>query len=303
MIVRDKNNILQILFSWHGTILPKVIPQLISLILLSSLIGLLSYRHAFNIPQVPALGFTVFGIILSIFLGFRNNASYERWWEGRKLWGALIATARHIDRDSHILSPQRRELLIHHLIIFSKVLRDRLRQQTADLEHYLHCIELSSTAINDLKQHINTPQHVLSLMQKVLFKAYQEDEISDILYTQLNTHIIELGSVQAGCDRIGSTPLPYAYAVLLNRAVYIFCFLLPFSLGETMGLWTPILVGVLAYLFLGLDRLGAELEEPFGEQDNDLPLDSIVRLVERELLTSIQHPLPPSIALEKHNLS
>ncbi|MBF7689049.1 bestrophin family protein [Acinetobacter rathckeae] len=302
MIVRDKNNIIQLLFSWHGTILPKVIPELMILMLISGVATFLSYQHHIDVPQVPALGFTVFGIILSIFLGFRNNASYDRWWEGRKLWGALIATTRHIDRDSHILSTPRRERTLHHLICFTNVLRDRLRQQTADLEHYLERVALSTEAVNDLKDHINAPQYMLSLMQKELFEAYKAGELSDILYTQLNNHIIELGAVQAGCDRIAGTPLPYAYAVLLNRAVYSFCFLLPFSLGSVLGIWTPILVGLLAYMFLGLDKLGAELEEPFGKQDNDLPLDSIVRLIERELLTSLKQPLPPTIALDKHNL-
>ncbi|SDC27157.1 bestrophin family protein [Acinetobacter boissieri] len=302
MIIRDKNNIIQLLFSWRGTILPKVIPELIVLMLISSLAVYLSDHHHINVPQVPALGFTVFGIILSIFLGFRNNASYDRWWEGRKLWGALIATTRHIDRDSQVLSTPRRERMLHHLMVFTNVLRDRLRQQTADLEQYLQRIALSTEAVNDLKDHINAPQYMLSLMQKELFEAYKAGEISDILYTHLNTHIIELGSVQAGCDRIAGTPLPYAYAVLLNRAVYSFCFLLPFSLGTVLGIWTPVLVCLLAYMFLGLDKLGAEIEEPFGKQDNDLPLDAIVRLVERELLTSLKQSLPPSITLDNHNL-
>ncbi|MBF7683817.1 bestrophin family protein [Acinetobacter sp. B5B] len=303
MIVRDKNNILQLLFSWRGTILPKVLPELTILMLLSAVIVFLVSHQYIHAPQMPALGFTLFGIILSIFLGFRNNASYERWWEGRKLWGALIATARHIDRDSHILPTLKRKQLLHHLMIFSNVLRDRLRQQTIDLENYLKEASLPIQAVNDLSQHINAPQYMLGLMQQELFNAYKAGEISDILYTQLNTHVIELGSVQAGCDRIAGTPIPYAYAVLLNRAVYSFCFLLPFSFGSTLGLWTPILVGLLAYMFLGLDKLAAELEEPFGQQDNDLPLDSIVRLVERELLTSLNEPLPPSIILNHHHLN
>ena len=115
--------------------------------------------------------------------------------------------------------------------------------------------------------------------------------------------IVELGNVQAGCDRILSTPLPFSYSVLLHRTVYCFCFILPFSLEASLGIWTPILVGLIAYLFLGLDALSEQLEEPFGLQDNDLPLNSMVRLIEREMLSSLGEELPPAILAVKGNLS
>jgi len=303
MIIRDKSNIFQILFAWQGTVLPKVLPELIGLMLISTIIGFLAYYQIVHIPQVPAIGFTIFGIILSIFLGFRNNTCYARWWEGRKLWGSLIASSRHIDRDSKVLSHIRRERVLNHVMVFSSTLRDRLRHQTANLEQFIGTVELDEQSVQHLNDQLNAPQYMLSLIQWELLQAYKEKEITDILYTQVNNHTIELGAVQAGCDRIASTPLPYAYSVLLNRAVYCFCFLLPFSLGSTLGLWTPFLVGLIAYMFLGLDKLSAELEEPFGTQNNDLPLDSIVRLIERELLSSLGKPLLPVIAIKNHNLS
>ena len=82
--------------------------------------------------------------------------------------------------------------------------------------------------------------------------GFKEGEISDIIYTQMNQNVAALSEVQTGCDRIANTPLPFAYSVLLNRTVYCFCFLLPFSLGQTLGLLTPFLVGLLAYTFRGL---------------------------------------------------
>lgn len=87
MIIRNKNNSFTLLFTWYGTILPTVLPALAIVVFLSTVLVYLSSHHFFQVPSVPAIGFTIFGIILSIFLSFRNNASYERWWEGRKLWG------------------------------------------------------------------------------------------------------------------------------------------------------------------------------------------------------------------------
>ena len=302
MIVRDKSNIFNLLFSWRGTILPKVLPSLAVVMLTSAAIATLTFYGVLHVPQVPAIGFTIFGVILSIFLGFRNNACYDRWWEGRKLWGALIANARHMDRDTRVLSHARRERVIHHVIVFSNMLRDRLRHQTANPTQLLETGRLNEHAVEKLNHHLNAPQYTLGLIQWELMQALKEGELSDILYQQVNQHVVEMGNVQAGCDRIASTPLPFSYSVLLNRTVYCFCFLLPFSLESILGLWTPLFVGILAYLFLGLDMLSAELEEPFGTQDNDLPLDSIVRLIERELLSSLGKPVPAPIQVDNHNL-
>jgi len=303
MIVRDKSNSFSLLFAWHGTILPKVLPALISVILISGVLVYLSREHFFSLPAVPAIGFTIFGVILSIFLSFRNTACYDRWWEGRKLWGALIATTRHLCRDSHVLDNQTREMLLYRMMLFTHLLRDRLRQQTPSIQDYQATTGFEPKSFEQLPMQINPSQWVLEQMQKELVQQYKQGKISDIIYNNLNQHTVALGDIQAGCDRILSTPLPFSYSVLLHRAVYSFCFILPFSLQANLGLWTPILVGLIAYMLLGLDELSAELEEPFGLQDNDLPLDSIVRLVERETLSSLGKALPEAIQARKGYLT
>ncbi|MGI1794524.1 bestrophin family protein [Acinetobacter variabilis] len=303
MIVRDKSNSFSLLFAWHGTILPKVLPALGLVIFLSGLLVYLRQAHFFSFPAVPAIGFTIFGVILSIFLSFRNTACYDRWWEGRKLWGALIATTRHLCRDSYVLDDQSREILLYRMMLFTHLLRDRLRQQQQSIQHYQAHTNFEVAAFDQLPTHINASQWVLEQIQKDLVLLYKQGKITDIIYNNLNQHTVALGDIQAGCDRILSTPLPFSYSVLLHRAVYSFCFILPFSLEASLGLWTPILVGLIAYMLLGLDELSAELEEPFGFQDNDLPLDSIVRLIERETLSSLGQELPEAIKAKKAYLT
>ena len=303
MIIRNKNNSLSLLFAWYGTILPTVLPALAIVVILSTLLVYLSSHHFFQVPSVPAIGFTIFGIILSIFLSFRNNASYERWWEGRKLWGTLIATSRHISRDSYVLPAQQRRVLMYRVMLFCNLLRNRLRNQNQPIDFYQNKVNLTPADYDALFPHINAAQFILESIQKELVRVLKTGKISDIIYQGLNQHIVELGNVQAGCDRILSTPLPFSYSVLLHRTVYCFCFILPFSLEASLGIWTPILVGLIAYLFLGLDALSEQLEEPFGLQDNDLPLNSMVRLIEREMLSSLGEELPPAILAVKGNLS
>lgn len=302
MIVREQPDVLKLLFSWRGTILPKILPPLGIVMLISAIVGGIEYIKLYRFPEVPLAGFTLIGVVLSIFLGFKNTACYDRWWEARRLWGILIANARHFDRDCRVLPQARRERIIQHVIVFANVLRDRLRHQTANPTELLQTSGMSQQALTQLYQHHNAPQYTLSLIQWELLLALKEGEISDIIYTQMNQNVAALSEVQTGCDRIANTPLPFAYSVLLNRTVYCFCFLLPFSLGQTLGLLTPFLVGLLAYTFLGLDALSTELEEPFGTQSNDLPLDSMVRLIEIELLGTLGKPTPPPIQAQHHNL-
>jgi len=290
MIVRDQPSIFKVLFSWRGTILPKILPSLGFVMLISAIIGGVEYVDLYRFPEIPLVGFTLIGVVLSIFLGFKNTACYDRWWEARKLWGVLIATSRHFDRDCRVLTQARRERIIQNVIVFANVLRDRLRHQTAN-----------PTELTETSGH-NAPQYTLSLIQWELLQAMKEGEISDIIYTQMNRHVAALSEMQTGCDRIANTPIPFAYSVLLNRTVYFFCFMLPFSLGSLLGLVTPLLVGILAYTFLGLDALSTEIEEPFGTQSNDLPLDAMVRSIEIELLGTLGRPTPPPIQAQDHNL-
>ena len=171
-----------------------------------------------------------------------------------------------------------------------------------EFEDYQVHVQLTEQQWAILYSHMNPPQYLLEIIQKDLAGLYKRGEVTDIIYSALTKHTIALGNIHAGCDRISSTPLPFSYSVLLHRAVYSFCLILPFSLESSLGVWTPVIVALIAYLFLGLDALSAELEEPFGVQENDLALDSIVRNIEREMLSSLGATLPPALSAYKGNL-
>lgn len=299
MIVRDKSNSFKLLFVWRGTVLPRVLPTILGIMLLSLLSGLLTKYHWFDITAVPAVGFTIFGVVISIFLGFRNNACYDRWWEGRKLWGALIANTRHLSRDSQFLPANDRQALLYQMLMFVATLRDRLRGQPIYRAQFAYT-QIDDDYLDWLDGQINIPQRVLESMQQQLIDAVKQGQISDIIYMSIQKHLIEMGNIQAGCDRIHGTPLPFPYSALLHRAVYCFCWMLPFGLQSVMGLWTPLLVGFICYLLLGLDELAQQLEEPFGRDHHDLALDTMVRLIERETLMLMDQPLPEPWQMDKN---
>lgn len=300
MIIRNKESHLKLLFVWHGTVLPKVLSTIIAVMALSLIAWLLNAYHIYSVSSVPAVGLTIFGVIISIFLSFRNTASYDRWWEGRKLWGALIANTRHLSRDSHFLPQATREQLLLEMLVFVALLRDRLRGQKIQRSQFQSYIQLDEDFLNQIDCEVNAPQRLLESMQKQLIQAVEQGHISDMIYMSIQKHIVEMGNIQAGCDRIAGTPLPFPYSVLLHRAVFAFCWILPFGLASVMGFWSVFLVGFISYLLLGLDELSNQLEEPFGKADHDLALDTMVRMIERETLTLLDKPIPDALSAEQH---
>ena len=144
-----------------------------------------------------------------------------------------------------------------------------------------------------LGQRENVPDALLAMIAAELAHARRAGQLEPILYTQLEARLHAMSSIQAGCERILTTPLPFAYTLLLHRCAWLFCVLLPFGLASSLGWGTPVLSAVLAYAFFGLDQLGEEMEDPFGLEPNDLPLDALVRTIEIDQLDALgERPLP-----------
>lgn len=284
MIVRDRPNTLNLLFALQGSILPQILPQLVLVIAISAVVGFLERWTDYPLPSFPIAAFSLIGLTLSIFLGFRNNACYDRWWEARKQWGNMIAQVRHLDRDSGLLDAATRERILYRTLAFCHLLHARLRQQAfpAQVLGWLPKQEHAA-----LQQHRNPGQFILAQQQADLMQAMRAGILSDICYVQINSHFIEQANIQAACERLLNTPLPFAYSLLLHRTAYLFCLLLPFGLGSSLGLFTPVVVGILAYTFFGLDTLGSELEEPFGTMKNNLPMDAMLRTIEIDLMQTL----------------
>jgi putative membrane protein len=237
------------------------------------------------------------GLALSIFLGFRNNASYDRFWEGRKLWGQVVNETRSLARQVLLLvvpedggparsaaenaatHPFQREVVLR-IVAYAHALRHHLRNSDPreDLAAFLPAEEL--TMLGDQK---NVPLALLQTIGQRLQWAWRRGWVHDLHLPVLERSLTELTAIQGGCERIKSTPLPFAYTVLIHRLVASYCLLLPFGIVDQVGLMTPVVVLLIAHAFLGLDDLGDEIEEPFGTDPNDLPLAALSRTIEINL--------------------
>lgn len=289
MIVRSqKPTLFTLLFAIRGTIVPVIWKKVLFTVLVSSFVvathgQLLDYKIA-----LTATPFTLWGLTLAIFLAFRNTTAYQRFWEARTLWGDLLIVCRNIIRQMLTFMPalgrEQRLALAQQLLAFAYSLKDQLREAPMSAE--------LKTLAGD--EPVCTEKRLLNFSRALLGTA-KEQQVSDILRSQLDEQCSRLSAVQGGCERIKSTPVPYSYILMLHRTVHIYCFLLPFCLVDSLGWFTPFAVCILAYTFFGLDALGDQITDPFDVEANDLPLNALCRSIEISVLEMLDEPTPQPV--------
>lgn len=312
MIVRDRPSGLQLFYDLRGSVLPRIARKLA---ICTALAVAVTLTHGFlfawkiTLTSVP---FSLIGLALAIFLGFRNSVAYDRFWEARKLWGDLLHRSRSFARQVQSLpafaSPVRpedtgdpRRLLLMRTIAFAFVLRDQLRESrsAADLARLLPAREAAEAAAS-----ARPTEFLLRRMAAEVGAFVREGRLHPALAANVDDSLSGMAAVAAGCERIRNTPVPFAYTLLLHRTAWLYCLLLPFGLVDTVGLMTPFVVVIVAYTFFGLDALGDEIEEPFGLADNHLPLDALCREVEVSVLDTLGvRELPERLAPMDSRLS
>ncbi len=303
MIVRDKPGLWEIALAVRGSIIRKIAWRLVALAVISIAAVLLMAARPGVVGRLSAIPFTLIGLALSIFMSFRNSACYDRWWEGRKLWGQLLIAARAFSRQIAVLDAPTRTALLSGVCGFANGLAARLRErdEAAAIGDWMIPLIGSAPGVEAAP---NPTTAVLSAVGERCARLMADDQISPMHYSVLEIQLTELSHVQGGCERIKWTPLPFAYALLLHRTALIFCLLLPFALASTLGWWTPVLVVIVGYTFFGLDAIGDELEDPFGDDENDLALDAMVRTLERELAFAMgRTDLPVALAPTRYILT
>lgn len=283
MIVRPNEHWLTRIFVWHGSVLSKIFSRLL-------LNFLLSVAVVFMLPWYSSLGvkltvapFSILGVAIAIFLGFRNNACYARYVEARHLWGQLMIGSRTLLRETKNALPPETSVapFVQLQLAFIHSLRMQLRRlpQQEKLAQYLTPTQLTTVLA------VHSPANrIIMLMGEWLGQQRREGNMPDILFHSINQRLNELSAVLAGCERIVNTPVPFAYSLILHRTVYLFCIMLPFALVGDLHYMTPFVSVLISYTFISLDTLAEELEEPFGLENNDLPLDAMSTAIEIDLL-------------------
>lgn len=298
MIVGVPKTWVRIALMIRGSTIPFIWKRILFTTAFSVLVTLAWQSWHLDYYSLTTTPFSLIGVALSIFLGFRNNASYSRFWEGRQLWGSLINNSRNWSRQVLTLtqaSPdaddsERQALrdwqrtLVQRQIGYIHALRVHLRQTRAWSTLAPH---LPAPELQQLETASNPPAAISQTTGALLMDGYRRGWMHPMHLPVLEQSLSNNVNYQGGCERILSTPVPFIYTVLTHRIVAVYCITLPFGIHETVGWMTPLVVLLISFAFYGLDAIGDEIEEPFGMDPNDLPLDFMSTMIETNLKQAV----------------
>lgn len=314
MIVISSESWLRFLFATRGTTWPRLWRRLVLNMTFALLLTSAHVQYGLlQDSDITALPFTLIGFALSIFLGFRINTAYDRFWEGRKLWGQLVNTSRTLARQlSTLIGPspgagagpddlaERRRAMIYTLMAFPHALRLRLRREESALGDLATFVP--EAEVERLKADRNPPNALVQRLAQQIDEAYRAGLCHPQHVALLHQGLTSLSDIQGGCERIANTPIPFAYTVMLRRLIGVYCYSLPFGVLHTLGALTPVVVLMMSYAFYGLDAIGDEIAEPFGNDPNDLPLSALCTTIEIDLRQRLGEPELPAPAEPHHGL-
>ena len=289
MLVRPKRAFPGTALLLRGSALQAIMPVLAVLVIYSLGVEWAFTRYNLEGVTLTTTPFTLVGLALSIFLGFRNNACYDRWWEARKLWGAQINQTRSMARmtlnlvrgDDPEIAAFHKEM-VYRIIAYTHALKTVLREHPDQIAKELDDL-LPDEEIAQLPAETNIPNAIAQRMGDRYREAYDKGWVHAMHLPLLVEGVNRFLDIQGGCERIKNTPVPLSYTILTHRIVGVYCVALPFGIHDTVGSLTPIVVLIIAFAFLGLDAVGTQIEDPFEEDPNDLPLEAISVMIENNL--------------------
>lgn len=290
-MAEDRRPWFKTLLCMRGSVIQAVLPRMGICSVFAFIITLLYNLGA--AVSWPVLGGVVPSLVLGLLLVFRTNTSYERFWEGRKLWGIIVNTSRNLARQIWVsldTSRQSKEQVLKLLVAFAIATKQHLRRQPCvqELQHLVTPAQL------DQLLDMNSPPLEIAFwlgdyLQVQQLKGRINPYQLQAMTKQLNSLVDALG----GCERILKTPLPLAYSIHLKQLLVMYCLALPFQVVSELNWWTIPVVSLVAFAVFGVEEIGLEIENPFGCDPNDLPLNTICQAMEhniRDLMT-----LTPSI--------
>lgn len=272
MVEYESRNWAAVLFRLRGSVIPSLVPRML---ICAALGGISAWAFEVHHFKLPPIAHQILGVALGLLLVFRTNASYDRYWEGRRLLGHFTNRARDLARQVAAYMDGEsadRRLIARYLSIFYALLRQRLRDES-DLSQLGPTLTEAERAA--LEPAPVRPALVVVWLTSVLARCQREGRISPERLHLMDANVTQLIDVWGGCERIRRTPIPFAYAQHIKGFLTLFCFTAPFAMVEQMHRYTPIAAAILAFGMFGIEEIGVEIEDPFGYDANDLPLDAI----------------------------
>ncbi len=281
----DRSNWFKVALKVKGS----VIPTIVSRVFWCGMFGLfISILSELKVPVgAKSLAGVVPSIVLGLLLVFRTNTAYERFWEGRKAWGTIVNNVRNLSRsiwvaiaETEPMHRREKEQVLHLLVAFAIATKLHLRSQSIDdrlskIVSPLQLIKLQT--IN------NPPLEIVFWIGDYLQSKHEQGQISLYQMSDMQNILNSLVDMLGACERILRTPMPMAYAIHLKQLLLLYCLLLPFQVVDELQWWTAPAVALVSFTLFGIEAIGVEIENPFGTDPNDLPLDAICDTIQRNI--------------------
>ncbi|PHN55536.1 effector protein [Pseudomonas viridiflava] len=236
---------------------------------------------------LPSMPLTLLGSALVVLTSFRNSSAYNRWWEARTLWGALVNSSRSFARqvltlvedDEGGINPVKATLLRRH-VAYVKCLSAHLKGG--------HCGDEVQALIprEEFERRFDTnnfPNDLLNTSAALLAKEYQSGRLDSIRLARLESTMVDISNCQGGMERIANTPLPYPYVAFPRLFITLFCLIVPIGLVETLGWFTPLASTVVGFMLLAIEKIGTDLQSPFKASEHEIQMTALCANIERNL--------------------
>jgi len=287
----ERLNWLQVILRLQKSIFPTILPWVIFFAFYGFSI---SFLYHLGVPigfkdESGVITKTVlsFNIGLTLLLVFRTNTAHERFWEGRKLWGSLVNVVRNLTRDIWIVVKEQdvsdrvsKEATLRLVVAFAVAMKLHLRRERANDELALLMSETQYLRLKDVQ---HPPLQIAFLIGSYLQHQHDRSRLNIYQLAALHKMVDELVDILGGCERILKTPLPLIYTIILRILVLFYCLILPIEVVQDLNWWTGLITALVGLTLLSIEEIGHEIEEPFGHDPNDLPLDVICNTMLRNV--------------------
>jgi ion channel-forming bestrophin family protein len=281
------------IFRFHkADTLRKLAPLIVGIAVFTWIIAFLELEffklsdnsHVKNIFQMH----TLLSFVISMLLVFRTNTAYDRWWEGRKLWGSLVNNSRNLAIKIHSMLGREEE---EHRAFFRKV----IPMYASVLSHHLRS-ELTRLALDEhdhpelhhLDKNKHVPNQVATLIMQRVNRLYKEGKLTGDQLIVVNGEVQSFTDICGACERIKNTPIPFSYSVFLKKFIFFYVMTLPFAFVINLGYIAVPVVAFIFYVLASLELVAEEIEDPFGGDENDLPTDKMAQNIKKHVVEILQ---------------
>ena len=216
--------------------------------------------------------YSLVGFVLSLLLVFRTNTAYDRWWEGRKKWGELVNNTRNLAiKISAMKSDKETQQFFARMIPnYAFAMKEHLREGV-DMDE----LELTDEEFKLLEKVVHKPNFIAKMIYEKLDEMKKKNELTQEEYLTMDTNLKTFSDIIGACERIKNTPLPYSYSNFMKKFIFLYVSTMPLAFVNAFGYFSILITVFVFYILVGLEILAEEIEDPFGNDPNDLPTDEL----------------------------